>query len=320
MGEKRQARPSRRAILAGIGVASGAGLLGEAIATPASAGVRPGISSVRATPAINPSGFGSISSAPQQNVSYQFRSFWDFSNADTLDAGRKWGGSGMYTPGSLDPLVATFDAPPGAVLHDVECYVSNTAATTWGVDVWAPGHGFAAMVTSGSIPAGTGAIKAHKFSIPSSGNGPYPAGTRIAPFIPTSTDGSVQINGVRLGFIHGGLNQVMRESPVRAYDSRSHSHLGGGTSRTVSLANWLPADAQGAVLALSVLNTHGSGVLQVSAAGSSSEAFAASWARTGDKSTNTLVSDVSLSRAVSVTSVHGSGQTDFVLDLIGWVV
>ena len=136
----------------------------------------------------------------------------------------------------------------------------------------------------------------------------------------TQADGSVQINGVRLGFIHGGLNQVMRESPVRAYDSRSHSHLGGGTSRTVSLANWLPPDAQGAVLALSVLNTHGSGVLQVSAAGSSSEAFAASWARTGDKSTNTLVSDVSLSRAVSVTSVHGSGQTDFVLDLIGWVV
>lgn len=317
MGEQGRQRPSRRTVLTGIGVAGGAGLLGEAIATPARAAVRPGSTE---GPANAPSGLHTISSAPQANVSYQFRSFWDFLPADTLAAGRTWGGSGMYTPGSLDPLVATFDAPPGAVLHDVEWYVGNTAATSWGIDVWAAGSGFGIGVTSGTIAAGTGTITAHKASVPSSTNGPYPAGTRIIAFINTSTDGSVQVNGVRLGFTHGALNTVLRESPVRAYDSRSHTHLGGGTSRTVSLSSWLPADAQGAILSLSVLNTHGSGVLQVSPAGSSSEAFAASWARTGDKSTNTLVSDVSLSRAVTVTSVHGSGTTDFVLDLIGWVV
>ena len=78
-------------------MAGGAGLLGEAIATPASAAVRPGISSVRATPANTPAGFGSISSAPQQNVSYQFRSFWDFSNADTLAAGAR-GAEAACTP------------------------------------------------------------------------------------------------------------------------------------------------------------------------------------------------------------------------------
>jgi hypothetical protein len=319
MGEQRQSKPSRRAVLTGIGVAGGAGLLGEVIATPASAVIRPG-SSVRPAPASNPSGFTSISSAPQQNVSYKFASFWDFSNADTLSAGRTWGGNGMYTPGSTDPLVATFDAPPGAVLHDVEWYVSNTVEASWGVDVWAPGRSAGDLIASGLIPAGTGAITATKAAIPSAGNGPYPAGTRIIPFITTSTNGSIQVNGVRVGFTQGALNQVMRSTPVRAYDSRSHTPLGGGTSRTVSLSSWLPAGAQAAVLSLSVLNTHGAGVLQVSPSGSSSEAFASTWARSGDKSTNTVVSDVSLSRAVTVTSIHGSGQTDFILDLIGWVV
>jgi hypothetical protein len=216
MSEQRQKRPSRRAVLTGIGVAGGAGLLGEAIATPASAGVRPAGSSVRATPAAPPLGSATISSAPQQNVSYQFRSFWDFSPADTLSAGRTWGGSGMYTPGAFDELVATFDAPPGAVLHDVEWYVANTAATSWGVDVWAAGHGAGLMVTSGTIPAGTGAITAHKFSIPSSGNGPYPAGTRIVPFIETSTDGTVQINGVRLGFTRRPGRCPVAERPEHA--------------------------------------------------------------------------------------------------------
>lgn len=321
MGEQRQPKPSRRAVLTGIGVAGSVGLLGEAIAAPASAAGRPGTSSVRATQAAAPTGFTTISSAPQQNVSYQFRSFWDFTPADTFSAGRTWGGGGMYTPGELDPLVATFDAPAGAVLHDVEWYVSNTAAVpVWGVGLWGAGHGRTTNVATGTIPAGTGVIAAHKFSIPSAGNGPYPAGTRIIAFIDTSTDESVQVNGVRLGFTHGALSQVMRESPVRVYDSRAHSHLGGGTSRSISLASWLPAGAQAATLELSVLNTHGSGTLHVAAAGSASPANAVTWARTGDASTSTVISDVSASRAVSVSSAHGSGTTDFILDLIGWVV
>jgi hypothetical protein len=299
-------------------------LLGEVIATPASAAGRPGssVGGARsiAGPFAPPTGLTTISSPPQPNVSYQFRSFWDLVPADTLAAGRTWGGKGMYTSVSSDALIATFDVEPGVILHDVEWYVANTSAATWGVDVWAAGQGVGINLITGTLPAGTGAITATRVAIPSATNGPYPAGTRFGAFLFTPTDGSVQVNGVRLGFTHGALNQVMRESPVRAYDSRSHGHLNGGTSRSVSLASWLPPGAKAATLALSVLNTHGSGVLQVSPAGSASEAFAASWARTGDKSTNTLVCDVSLSRAVTVKSVHGSGQTDFILDLIGWVV
>ena len=316
MGAQRQSKPSRRAVLTGIGVAGGVGLLGEAITTPASASQRPGVAD---GPANTPTGLTTIASAPQANVSYQYRAFIDFLPGDTLSAGRTWGGIGAFTSGSSDLLAATFDATPGAVLHDIEWYAYNTATITWSVGLWAAGNGFLVHVLDGTLPAGT-TVKASKFSIPASTNGPYPAGTRVVAWINTSTDGSAQVNGVRLGFTHGARSTVLRETPVRAYDSRSHTHLAGGTSRTVSLASWLPADAQGAILSLSVLNTHGAGVLQVAPAGSSSEAFVASWARTGDKSTNTLTSNVSLSRAVTVTSIHGSGQTDFILDLIGWVV
>lgn len=200
-------------------------------------------------------------------------------------------------------------------------YASNTSATVWGLGIWGAGHGMLTPVIPPSLlAAGTGAVKATRIAVPSSVNGPYPAGTRIATWMETPPDASVQVNGVRLGFTHGALNQVMRESQVRVYDSRSHSPLNGGTSRTISLANWLPPGAQAATLALSVLNSRGGGVLSVSAAGTTSAAFAASWARAGDKSTNTLVCDVSASRAVSVSSVHGSGRTDFIVDLIGWVI
>jgi hypothetical protein len=317
MGEQRQSKPNRRAVLTGIGVAGGVGLLGEAIATPASAAGRPGSSSVHATPASPPTGFKTISSPPQPNVSYQFRSFWDFTPADTFAAGRAWGGSGFYTPGSLDPLLATFDAPPGAVLHDIEWYVENTATAGWGVGLWGAGSGFAATIMSGSIAAGSG-IVATKFSIPSSGNGPYPAGTRILAYITTSTDGSIQVNGVRLGFTHGALNPVMLASPVRVYNASTPLH--GGTSRTISLSGHIPVGAQAVTLAVTVIATHGSGYLHVAPAGSTSVANAVTWARTGDRSTSTVVVDVPASRAVSVSSGGGSGTTNFIVDLIGWVV
>jgi hypothetical protein len=127
-------------------------LLGEAIATPASAVGRPGSTE---SPANSPAGYTTISSPAQQNVSYQFRSFWDFLPADTFGAGRQWGGSGMYTPGSLDPLIVTFDAPAGAVLHDIEWYVANTVGTSWGVGLWGAGHGIITGVMGGTLAAGT---------------------------------------------------------------------------------------------------------------------------------------------------------------------
>lgn len=320
MGEQRQTRPSRRTVLTGIGAAGGAGLLAGATAVTARAAGGPGHNAASALPATPPAGLHTIASPPEGRVSYQFRSFLDFMPSDTLSAGRQWGGLGEYTPGSLDNLATTIDAPAGAALHDVEWYVSNTAAANWGVGLWAAGTGPFVHILDGTLPAGTGAITASKFAIPSTTNGPYPFGTRLLVWIYTSVNGSVQVNGVRLGLVHGALSQVMRETPVRVYDSRSHTHLIGGASRTISLANWLPADAQAATLSLTVLNTHGAGSLHVSPAGPSNSAFAVSWARTGDRETNTLVSNVSLPRAVTVTSNPGSGTTDFILELIGWVV
>jgi hypothetical protein len=314
---RQQQRLTRRTVLTGVGVAGGTGLLGQATAAPARAAAQPGST---AGPAMPPTGFKTISSPPEPNVSYQFRAFWDFFPGDDMAAGRVWGGNGVYTNKGADQLITTFDAEPGAVLHDIEWYVANTSAVGWGIALWGAGQGTGVQLITGALAAGTGAITATRVAIPSATNGPFPAGSRIAPFIGTPTDGSVQVNGVRLGFTLGGLQQVMRPSTTRVYDSRAHTRLPGGASRTIPLATWLPAGAQAVTLALTVLNTHGSGALHVAPAGGTSVAFAATWARTGDRSTSTVISDVSLSRAVTVSSQAGSGVTDFVLDLIGWVV
>ncbi len=173
-------------------------------------------------------------------------------------------------------------------------------------------------VAYGTLAAGTGAIKATKISIPSSANGPYPAGSRIVAYVYTPTDGSVVINGVRLGFTNGALSPVMLASPVRVYSAATPLH--GGTSRTVSLAGHIPVGAQAVTLAVTVTDTHGSGYLHVAPSGATSVANAVSWARTGDRSTSTVVVDVPASREISVSSGSGSGTTNFIVDLIGWVV
>lgn len=321
MKEQRASRPSRRAVLTGIGVAGGAGLLGEAIATasPASAGVRPGGIRRLAGPAKSPTGVTSISSPPEPNVSYQFLSMFDFTPGDSLANGRLYDEAGVYTPAAEDVLIGTFDAPPGAVLHDVEWYVYNTVAASWFVGLWAPGLPSVPVILDGTLPAVTvAAVKATKVSIPSSVNGPYPAGTRILVFLDTPTNGTVLLNGARAGFKHGPLSPVMLASPVRVYNSSTPLH--GGKSRTVSLSSHIPAGAQAAILAVTVISTHGSGYLHVAPAGSTSVANAVTWARTGDRSTSTVVVDVSASGAVSVSSGSGSGTTNFIVDLIGWMV
>jgi hypothetical protein len=317
--EPRKSALSRRAVLAGFGVAGGAALLGPAArvgAAPIAAG-----SSTRPRNAATPGGFTTIASTPEANVSYQFRTFYDFAPTDDWSVGRVWGGSGVYAKLG-GTLITTFDAPPGTSLHDVEWYTANTAAATWGVSAWHAGFGTVVtpILLNGTIPAGSSAIAAHKFPIPSAVNGPFPHGTRFVAFMNTPSNGTVQVNGVRLGFNHGALNPVMFANPKRVYDSRSHSPLAGGATRTISVASNVPPVAQAAVFALSILNTNGKGALLVGAAGKTPSANAIEWARTGDRSTNTLTCDVSTSLQVAIRSAPGSGSTDFIIDLISYLV
>ncbi len=102
-------------------------------------------------------------------------------------------------------------------------------------------------------------MRASRIAIPAANAGPYPHGTRLIAYVNTPTGGTVQINGVRLGFTLGALNPVMLTNPSRFYDSRTHGALAGGTTRTITVPTLVPSAAQSVLLMLNLFNTNGSG-------------------------------------------------------------
>jgi hypothetical protein len=311
---------SRRGILAGLGVAGGAAVLG--VAAPASATASsstPPSPSVHAQPQSVPSGVAPISSAPEAGVSYQFRSWDDFFPEDDLAYGRKFGGGGFYTNIASNYLAATFDLPPGAILHDLEWYVSNSVAMTVYANVWQSSAAYLDTFWSSSIPAGSG-VTAHKFAIPTNVNGPYPHGTRLMVAAGTPTTGAALLNGVRAGFMNAPTSTVLLPSPIRAYDSRNTGGpISAGHSRTVTVAGHVPVGALGAIVNLTVTHTVSSGYLKLYAAGSSLPPTSAiNWFGSGQTLANQATTALSLGRQMTVTG--GTGSTDFVVDLVGYLV
>jgi hypothetical protein len=313
---------SRRGLMAGVGglgVAGGAAALG--LAGPASAS--PSVSALprhRLQVDSPPAGLAPISSAPEFGVGYQFRSWDDFFAEDDLLYGRRFGGAGVYTSAANDFLAATFDLPPGATLYDLEWYVSNTATMNLYANIWQTSAATLSTFWSTSVPAGVG-IGAHRFVIPSNVNGPYPHGTRLMVAVQSSSDGSLQINGVRAGFKNWPRSPVLLNTPVRAYDSRTtDGPLSSGHSRTISLASILPAGAAGAIINPTVLQTVGGGYLKLYAAGATEPGTSTvNWFGSGQALGNQSTTAVSLNRSVTV-KIGGGHSTQFVLDVVGYLV
>ena len=255
-------------------------------------------------------------------MSYAFRSWNDFFPEDDLLYGRKFGGGGFYTSAASNYLAATFDLPPGAVLHDLEWYVSNTAAMTVYANVWQSSQAFLDTFWSTTIAAGSG-VTAHRFVIPTAVNGPYPHGTRLMVAAGTPSDGSSLINGVRAGFSNAPTSPVLLSSPVRAYDSRtSGGVLAAGHSRTVSLAGHIPAGALGAIVNITVTGTAVSGFLTLYAAGTPAPATSAiNWFAAHQTVANQATTALNLARAVTITAGGPTNaSTQFIIDVIGYLV
>lgn len=311
---------TRRALLAGLGAAGGAGLLATGFAeTPAQAqeagsGVPDGGTKVA------PAGLTPIGSGLDPGESYLYASMFDF----VPERGeRTLGPSGVYNLTQAARLWATFDLPRGAVLSEVEWYVRNsTAGNVVGLGrIWEAGSGVVDVTAfDTTIPPGGSVVRARKGIVPETSNGPYPAGTKLLLGITTPTNGSVQVNGARVGFRPGGTLTTLLPEPVRVYDSRA----AGGTitpnqTRRVQLAAHLPVGAVAALFNLSVTDTVGVGTLRAAAAGSVPTATAVQWARSGSRVTTFVSCRVSGSRQVDLKSVSSSGPTHVLVDLIGYL-
>jgi hypothetical protein len=313
--DERGSKVSRRRLLLGVGAAGGAAALGAA--APASA--QPATPAGHAQADTPPAGLAPISSAPVFGVSYQFRSWLEFTAEDDILLGRKFGGEGVYTSAGSDFLATSFDLPAGATLYDLEWYVSNSAAMSVFADIWQSSAGGFSTFWSASIPAGVG-VTATRFAIPTNVNGPYPHGTRLAVACASPMAGSNQINGVRVGFTHAPRTPVLLTTPVRAYDSRTTGGpLTAGHSRAISLASAIPVGAAGAIVNLTVTQTVTSGYLTIYAAGTPVPTTSSiNWFGTNQTLSNQATTAVSLTRSVTVTA--GGHSTQFIIDVLGYLV
>ena len=251
---------------------------------------------------------------------------WDFSPENYV-SGRTWTSrGGTYAPvGSGDTLWATTQIPPGAVLGDVEWYVSSIAATQLMGRIWVAGvPTLMQTVCDGTIPANStiGLYGRAGIVPPAATNGPYPHGTKLALGVFTPNDASVAVNGVRVGWKLAPAGEVILPAPVRLYDSRSGggAKIETGHTRTHSLATKLPAGAVGALLNVTVTSTEKSGYLKVySSAVPAPATSSMNWFAPHQTLANGVQTAVSSGRSLKVTCGGSDAKTHYVLDLVGYL-
>jgi hypothetical protein len=315
---------TRRSLLAGAGLAGVATTLGVVGAQPAAAAVgRTGGGSQRALDSMlaPPGGLPtSIASAHTPGVTYLYKSHYDLRPTAYIQGAANVDGA-AYTQETDGVLVTTMVPPTGAVLAEVEWYLTATAAQTIIVAITLPGATGAVtmFVLPLGIPVATG-LYAHREIIDSAVNGPYPAGSTLIAGATSNMDLSAGCGGVRFGFKGGTQSPVLLPAPLRAYDSRSHDGpLSSGSTRVVSLAGQLPTGAVGAIVNLTVTHTVLTGFLKAYAAGSAAPSTSAiNWYATGQTVANQATVGVSSARSIAVTA--GGHSADFIVDVVGYLV
>jgi hypothetical protein len=260
-----------------------------------------------------------IGSAPITGYVYKSASMYDFFPFNPSSA-KTWGGFGVYTAGSGSSMRATVEVPPGALLRDVEYYVYNNAGSNTFTDTWLylPGQGtITSLSANGTIPS-NGAISAVRVEVPSTLWGPYPVGSVLLVGMSTPTDATVQINGARVGFSHGGGTTGLFAGPHRVYDSRKTSKIGKGKTRTITLsADLIPPGVSGVILNVHAQGATKAGSLKVYAGDASApSASTISFQHSGEAIADGITIPISSTRKIKV---YASEKVDVIVDLLGTV-
>lgn len=200
----------RREMIAGgllAGATATAAMTGEAEARPTSID-SPSDRRSEASPVTT-----TIASATKPRYIYRHCFMFDFTPEGPA-SNRAWGGYGAYTQGSTSLLWASIEIPPDTLVREIEWYVRNASTSPINAlgRIWRAGTG--ALVTTiadTTIPVGT-AITASLSIVGQSTWGPHPTGTKLALSVRTPTDGTVQINGVRVGFSYPGRSPTSARS------------------------------------------------------------------------------------------------------------
>lgn len=312
---------SRRGVFAGlgaVGVAGAAGMLapGTAYADAPSRGPR--LSPAGARPHAVPAGVNPLASAPQKGCHYAFTTMWDFS-PEHYSSGRAWSPTGgVYAPSGVgDNLWATVDLPPGAILADVEWYLSATEAVAMMGRLWVAGDAYlSVIVADGTLAAGTSQARATRIVVPQNTNGPFPHGTKLVLGLFTPATGTISINGARVGYKLAPTGQVLLPAPVRVYDSHHHKKIAAHGTRIHSLAAHLPIGATGALLNVTATGAERGGSLVVYSAAVPKPSTSSLHFAKQTPIANSVQSSVSATRAIKISS---SAKTHYIIDLVGYL-
>lgn len=313
---------ARRRLLVGAGVAAlaGTGLLSAETAQAATGPGGDGAAPQTAQPQNGSPITTSIASTPKSGYTYRSVCMYDFEPFNPA-AQKTWGGQGTYSGVNSSAMRATCEVPAGALLREVEFYISNNtaAAVTPGVYLYAPGTGTIFLVVQGSVPVNAGAITATTVVVPSTAWGPYPSGARLLASLTTPTDATVQINGARFGFTQGVASTGLLDTPVRAYDSRTTGgKLATGSTRTITLpSSVVVPGVTGVLVNVTAVGAQHNGFLKVySGAASAPAASAINFFGDGSAIANAMSVEVSASRTIKV---YASTAVHVVVDITGTI-
>jgi hypothetical protein len=313
---------TRRGMLTGVSAAVLAGSLAGAKpagATPASLGTSGpdgvGVPLGVAHPDTSPF-TTTIASPPLPNRTYRFVGMYDFFPFNPA-AGKSWGGNGTYSSGTSTTMRATIEIPPGALVTEVEYYIYNNSGSDFIPDthVEVAGHGSIASIgATVNIPS-TATITASNATV--SQQGPYPFGSRLLVSCATPSTGTIQINGARIAFMHGGGTVGLLRAPIHAYDSRTvHSKLAAGHPRTITLPpTVLLPGVTGVIANVAVFSPSGRGNLKVYR-GDNTPPSTPTLFYDGAPATTQIQIEVTTSGTINVLS---TASTDVVIDIIGTI-
>lgn len=279
-------------------------------------------------------GVTTIASPPEPGVLYATRCMYDFSPFAS-DAVRQWGGNGVYSATNPSAMRATVDLPAGALLHDMEWYVYNNGGLSRSCDLlrWTASSGTLSLVAQLPFPPGAG-VRALRVVIPEVQRGPFPSGIVFIGTITTPDDGTVQVNGFRLGYTLPAVAAAPSFHPIapqRVYDSRhGDGRMARNTSRTVSVANGL--DAGGTVVApdavppgataivanVTVSGPTGPNYLSVVPGGSSGFTTSTINFPGGFDAANGTTVLLGADRMVTIFCGDQTGSTDVIIDVTGY--
>jgi hypothetical protein len=314
---------SRRTLLRGAGVATGATLLGGVTAAAAAQGDEspPGVATVQQPGQPNPGLF--LQALPARNPAYQYRGLaWHhFSPLANPMPGVTFSGSaGMQATGAAT-FYCPLDLPHGAVVREVafECYNAHpSTGLSLGFTRTDPGTGS----LGGAFAFTTTNAGKHTIVITSLqpygtiDNGAFAYG--LSAFLQA---GAFGFFGARVAWSNGlVLSQLSPQA--RKLDTRDPGPLTGkivtGQTKTLALTPELIVGAKSALVNLTITNTEGSGFLGLFPSGTSWPGTSSiNWSGPNQIVANSATVAVSPGGSLDIFC-GGGGRTHVVVDLLGY--